>query len=516
MPNLRLAAQSPRMVALCLPRPGARHRLSPALPWRLLQDGTEVQRGLAHTVVLPIDGLSPATRYQVEAEGFAPLTLTTPPCAGLVDIRDHGASPEGSAAQNASAIAEAIAATPTGGTLLIPPGRFVSGPIALKSSLVLHLARGATLAAPASRKGWPILPAHDDAGEMLGSWEGLPEPCFAAPLHAINAQDIAITGPGALDGGGDRGDWWTWPKETRNGARRPRGLHLINCTGVTLLGFTIRNAPSWTIHPQRCRDLTAAALHILAPHDSPNTDGLNPDMCCNVTLTGLNFSVGDDCIAIKAGKRGPQGESAHLRPTRHIHISHCRMERGHGGVVIGAEMWGDVSDVTIAHCEMSGTDRGLRLKTRRGRGGRIDRISLRDVSMDGVLTAFTANAHYFCDPDGHAEGVQTRAPAPLTAGTPQIGDITIRDVEIRNLSHAVGAFLGLPEAGFGLISLENIRVLSLDPEARPEPPIMADHLIPLRHAHILAEHAQVTLDGAPIPMGGLSDPLASHTLTEPS
>ena len=99
----------------------------------------------------------------------------------------------------------------------------------------------------------------------------------------------------------------SWPKETRDGARRPRGLHLIDCTDVTLLGFTIRNAPSWTIHPQGCARLTAAALTIEAPHDSPNTDGFNPEMCEDVEILGTAFSVGDDCIAIKAGKRGPTG-----------------------------------------------------------------------------------------------------------------------------------------------------------------------------------------------------------------
>ena len=141
---------------------------------------------------------------------------------------------------------------------------------------------------------------------------------FAAPLHAIGASDLTISGPGTLDGGGDRGDWWTWPKETRQGARRPRGLHLIDCTDTTLLGFTIRNAPSWTIHPQGCHRLTAAALRIEAPHDSPNTDGFNPEMCEDVEITGTHFSVGDDCIAIKSGKRGPNGESSHLRPTTGI------------------------------------------------------------------------------------------------------------------------------------------------------------------------------------------------------
>ncbi|MBY6006043.1 glycoside hydrolase family 28 protein [Salipiger bermudensis] len=508
MTPVRLAARSARSVALCLPFAGARHALSPARPWRLSVAGTVVAQGAASTVVLPLHGLAPDTEHLFEVEGAAPLPLRTMPCAGLVDIRSHGAVPDApdtpeAARANADAIARALAATPEGGTLHVPPGRFIAAPVCLRGAMTLQLAEGAVLAAPSSREGWPILPAWRDGG-MLGSWEGLPEPCFAAPIHAIGASGLTIAGPGTIDGGGDRGDWWSWPKETRQGARRPRGLHLIDCTDTALIGVTIRNAPSWTIHPQGCRRLTAAALRIEAPHDSPNTDGFNPEMCEDVEIIGTHFSVGDDCIAIKAGKRGPNGEAAHLRPTARISVRHCLMERGHGGVVIGSEMSGGVRDVTVEHCEMRGTDRGLRIKTRRGRGGFVDAIRFHDVSMDGVLTAFAANGHYFCDPDGHAPWVQDRAPAPLGPGTPSVGRIEISDVRITRLAHALGAFLGLAEAPFGPIRLERVEVLSHDPDARPEPPLMAAGIAPLRHAGLLAEHAGLTAPGHAIRSGGLS------------
>ena len=519
MPSIRLAARSARSVALCLPQPGARYTLSPAIPWQLTRAGETVARGVAAQVGLALHALAPATRYDLEAEGFAPFAFETAACAGMVDIRDHGAiadtadTPE-AAAETARAIAAAIAAVPEGGTVLVPAGRYVAAPVELRSRMTLHLAEGAVLAAPSSREGWPILPAWRD-GEMLGSWEGLPEPCFAAPLHAIGASDLTISGPGTLDGGGDRGDWWTWPKETRQGARRPRGLHLIDCTDTTLLGFTIRNAPSWTIHPQGCHRLTAAALRIEAPHDSPNTDGFNPEMCEDVEITGTHFSVGDDCIAIKAGKRGPNGESAHLRTTTGIRVQHCLMERGHGGVVIGSEMSGGVRDVTVAHCEMRSTDRGLRIKTRRGRGGAVEEIRFQDVTMEGVQTAFAANGHYFCDPDGHAPWVQDRAPAPVGTGTPHVGSIAISDVEISGLGHALGAFLGLAEAPFGPITLERVRVLSHDPAVRPAPPLMATGVTPLRHAGLLAEQAEVIAPGLQIQPGGLTAADALETARAP-
>jgi polygalacturonase len=365
--------------------------------------------------------------------------------------------------------------------------------VALRSRMVFRLGRKTALRAPAGRDGWPILPAHDASGAMLGSWEGLPAACFAAPIHAIGARDIAIVGQGMLDGGGDRGDWWRWPKETRDDARRARGLHLVNCASVRLLGFSIRNAPSWTIHPQGCRDLVAAGLHIMAPADSPNTDGFNPEMCEDVTLEGIRFSVGDDCIAIKAGKRADDGAGAHLSATRRVAIRHCLMERGHGGVVIGSEMSGDVEGVHVSSCEMVGTDRGLRLKTRRGRGGAIRDIVFENVRMDNVATAISANAHYNCDADGMSDYVQSRAAQPKDERTPLIERITVRDVEIHGLANAACVLLGLPEEPIRDVLIDGLRVESLDPEATAAEPLMAGGIRPMRHEGVVAEHAEVTV-----------------------
>jgi polygalacturonase len=483
-------ALTPRSVALRLHRPGALYRLDPPVPWRLVAGGT-LREGLATTVVIAIHDLDPGTAHLLEAEGFARFSFDTPPCGGRLDIRDFGAAPD--RADNASAIQAAVAAVPPAGTVVVPPGRWLTRPVFLKSDMVLHLSEGTELAATGDRSGWPILPDRGSDGRVLGTWEGRPDACHAALVTAIDARNLAIAGPGTLDGGGDRGDWWTWPKGSRNGARRARAVHLIDCARVTLLGPTVRNSPSWTIHPQGCTDLVAAALRIEAPHESPNTDGLNPESCERVIIEGVHFSVGDDCIAIKAGKRAA-GDDTPLRPTRDVTVRHCRMECGHGGVVIGSEMSGGVHDVVVAHCEMQGTDRGLRIKTRRGRGGAVTGIAMQDVTMDGVLTAFSANAFYHCDADGHAPWVQSRQPAPVGPGTPVINGILIEDVRVTGLSHALGAFLGLPESPVTGVQVARVTVGPCDPGARAAPPDMADHLRPMRHEMIAAEWAEITAD----------------------
>ncbi|WP_206611608.1 glycoside hydrolase family 88 protein [Falsirhodobacter deserti] len=496
MTLIRLAARSARSIALVLPLAGARYHLPASTPWMLEAEGQPPRSGTTNRVVTAIHDLEPDTEYKVTLGEHSARFRTLVCAARLVPdlLPDLAEGDAEGAVHNAALLQMVVDGLPEGGTLHLPPGLWRTMPVRLKSNMTLSLAEGAVLTAPMVRDGWPVLPARDENGAMLGSWEGLPDTCFAATVHAIGATGLIIEGPGWIDGAGDRGDWWSWPKETREGARRPRGLHLIGCRDVTLLGFGIRNAPSWTIHPQGCHGVTAAALQIEAPSDSPNTDGFNPESCTNVVMEGIRFSVGDDCIAIKAGKRSDTGESDHLAETRGVAIRHCLMEKGHGGVVIGSEMSGGVHDVTVEDCEMIGTDRGLRLKTRRGRGGTVSGIRFARVRMDGVQTVFSANAFYHCDHDGHADWVQNRASAAFDSGTPTISGILVEDVEVERLSHAAGVFLGLPEAPIRDVVIRNLKLGSMDPAAQAAPPVMADAVRPMRHELILAENADVSCD----------------------
>ncbi|QDY71015.1 glycoside hydrolase family 28 protein (plasmid) [Qingshengfaniella alkalisoli] len=497
MSELHCIARSARSISLRLAVTGARYFLPAPADWVLEKGGEPIASGHATTAVLAIHDLRPDTEYHIAVTGFAPFKFRTAPCAGLIDIADFGARQD--AADNSSAIAAAIEAVPPGGTLRVSSGIWWTRPVFLKSDMTLELCAGAELRAVGARGGWVKLPAHDEAGRMLGSWEGLPETCFAALVTAIDAQNLVIAGPGTIDGGGDRGDWWSWPKETRDGARRPRTIHLIGCKNVTLLGPTICNSPSWTVHPQGCASLTATALTIDNPTVSPNTDGLNPESCEGVLIEGVRFSVGDDCIAIKSGKRDMRGNGDHLAPTRDVTIRHCLMERGHGGVVLGSEMSGGIHDITVEDCEMRDTDRGLRVKTRRGRGGEVSTIRFRRVSMKGVYAAVTLNAFYFCDPDGHDEWVQSRCPAAVSDLTPQIRDIRIEDVQIADLHLVAVAALGLPEAPIRDISIRNLAV-SYAADAKPGPALMAERVPDLRHAGIVAEWVQIDVDHSNITM----------------
>lgn len=486
--SLRLLCVTSQTAAVLIAPMGAYFTLTTAIDWTLrLRGGDQVASGTTQTVSLFLDGLEPSQSY-VLSTPLGQIDILTADCAGLVDACDYGVSPDSS--NNAVALAKAISAVPKGGTLRLPAGRFLTGPVFLNSEMTLLLDEGAELAAIANREGWPQLSEHDETGRVIATWEGLPERCYASLVTAIDCHELAITGRGIIDGGGDRGDWWSWPKETRDGARRPRTVQIAHSDGVTLSGVTVRNSPSWTVHPYCCRDFTAASIKIENPSDSPNTDGLNPESCEGVKIVGVAFSVGDDCIAIKAGKRAP-GQDAHLRTCRDITISHCLMERGHGAVVLGSEMSGDIRDVTVENCEFNKTDRGVRLKTRRGRGGVIGGLRVREVAMHGVATPFAANAFYFCDPDGKDDWVQSRALAPVDITTPQITDIEIINVTADGVALAAVALLGLPEAPITDVSIQNF-VVSYDADAIADVPLMTCGMNPVRHAGVIADFAEVS------------------------
>ncbi|WP_348648076.1 glycoside hydrolase family 88 protein [Martelella lutilitoris] len=508
MTAIELLAVSARTVTFAVFSGENKYFLKAPVSWRLAMESTDetVAEGVSERTVFSINGLEPHTAYRLVAGGEV-FDFVTGNESAFVDVAACGASLQSE--NNAPALQKAIDGLPEGATLRFGPGVWKSGPLFLKSGLTLLLDAGAVLYGIADRDQYPILPARDEDGRVLGTWEGVAEACYASLLTAINASGIAIVGGGVIDAGGDRGDWWSWHKETRNGARRPRSLFFNRCEHVTVTGVTVRNSPAWMVHPVFTKDMLVADVKIESDPDSPNTDGFDPECCENVRMRGIRFSVGDDCIAIKAGKRDPKGGLD--GSTRNISIENCFMERGHGGVVIGSEMSGSVSGVTVARCEMRDTDRGLRVKTRRGRGGFVSRILVEDCDMDNVVSPFVMNAFYFCDADGKSDYVQSRDPHPASAVTPRMSDITFRRIVARNVHTAAAAFYGLPEMPIENVTIEDYTV-SYAPDAEAQPPVMACHIDPVRHGGIIAENAAVTARNVVFVREGAEEPYYRQAL----
>ncbi|MBE5961586.1 MAG: glycoside hydrolase family 28 protein, partial [Lachnospiraceae bacterium] len=177
----------------------------------------------------------------------------------------------------------------------------------------------------------------------------------------------------------------------------------------------------------------------------------------NVDIIGVHFSVGDDCIAIKSGKIY-MGKT-YKTPSSNIMIRQCFMENGHGAITVGSEIAAGVKEITATDCLFINTDRGLRIKTRRGRGkdSVLDEITFKRIKMDQVRTPFVINSFYYCDPDGKTDYVATKEALPIDERTPEIRRIHIQDVLCDHVHVAACYFYGLPEKKIEEITMENVR-----------------------------------------------------------
>jgi hypothetical protein len=284
----------------------------------------------------------------------------------------------------------------------IPAGRYLTGPIFLKSCITVEVEAGAVLLGSTNFNDYPAID---------GRWEGIERKVYASMFTGQGLHHVSITGRGVLDGQGKV--WWDANRKTMDLRKkrklkgrepenppdaplrwpRPRMINLYNCTNVLLRDLTIQNSPSWQVHPVYCENVTLDNLTITAPVPSPNTDAVDPDSCRNVRISNCHFSVGDDCIVIKSGYN-EDGRRVGI-PCENVVICNCTFAHGHGGVVIGSEMSGSVRNVTVANCVFDGTQRGLRVKTAPGRGGVIENFRASNLIMRNISdAAFLITAAY--------------------------------------------------------------------------------------------------------------------------
>lgn len=447
--------------------------------------------------VVTVSGLLPDTEYEIKVvmKGEeSSQTFKTKYESVLLDVTKFGAKGDG-ATSDTAAIQAAICACPKDGTVYLPAGTYYSTALFLKSDMTLWLDEGAVLLGDTDRNHYPLLPgmtlSTDEKSEYnLSSWEGNPLTSYASLITAIDAENLDIIGPGTIDGNAGNSDWWVNAKVKR-GAWRPNTIYLCRCKNVNVQNVTVQNSPCWTVHPYYSDDLSFLNLLIYNPSDSPNTDGLDPESCSNVLVLGTVISVGDDCMAIKSGKY--YMSLMHHKETDGIFIRNCKFERGHGSVTVGSEAAGGVRNVRVSQCIFDGTDRGLRIKTRRGRGERsiLDDILFENIDMTGVHMPFTVNMFYFCDPDGHSDYVQNQAPAPVDEMTPSIGSITGRNMSCKGVSACVLCAVGLPEMPIGKLTFENVDVAFLPESERvPERPVMMDNFDEMSGRSIYAQNVK--------------------------
>ena len=300
------------------------------------------------------------------------------------------------------AIAKAIAACNQagGGRVVIPAGQFLTGPVRLKSRVNLHLSEGSVLKfITDARRYLPV---------VFTRWEGTELMNYSPFIYAFEEQDLAITGSGTLDGQADETHWWAW-RTSQAAARqrlvefgakgtpvservfgegsslRPNFIQPYRCRNILIEGITIRNSPMWEIHPVLSSNITVRGVTIVS--HGPNNDGCNPESCRDVLIERCSFDTGDDCIALKSG-RNNDGRRVGV-PVENVIVRDCTMKDGHGGVTIGSEISGGARNIFAERCRMDSPrlDRALRIKTNSVRGGVIEGVFMRDVTVGQVAEA---------------------------------------------------------------------------------------------------------------------------------
>jgi polygalacturonase len=337
-------------------------------------------------------------------------------------ITKYGAAADGKTDCTA-AFRDAIAACHKagGGRVTVPSGTFLSGAIHLLSNVELHLVAGAVISF--SRDPAKYLPV------VFSRWEGVELMNYSPFIYAFEQENIAITGEGTLDGQADSESWWPWNGSSRpeygwkagtpnqrndrktlmemaekgtpvservfGGGHylRPQFIQPYRCRNVLIEGITIRNSPMWEIHPALCKNVIVSGVKISS--HGPNNDGCDPESCTDVLIKNCTFDTGDDCIAIKSG-RNADGRRLNV-PSENIIVQGCVMKDGHGGVTIGSEITGGVRNVFAEDCQMDSPhlERALRIKNNAMRGGLIEDIHMRNVTVGQVTEAVLAIDFYY-------------------------------------------------------------------------------------------------------------------------
>ena len=380
----------------------------------------------------------------------------------MINVLEHGIRADG-IFDNTDALQSLIdGLMPSGGTLYFPPGIYLCGSLCLHSNTVIYLDAGAVISASGDFGKYPVITKEQVPGFVRGTRRGI--------FFALNAENICIKGKGTVNGNGE--NWW---ESGESDTKRPRTIQFINCKTVAIKDIKIKNSPCWTINPICCDNVTVDNVTINNPYNAPNTDGINPESCKNVRISNCCVDVGDDCLTIKSGLESDILQKEN--PCENITVTNCVFAHGHGGVVIGSEMSGGVKNVTVSNCIFQNTDRGIRIKTRRKRGGAVENLLVNNVIMDNVIAGVTVNGYYICGADPDNAELFSQDALKITEDTPVIRNLILSDIIMKNVLGAGIYIYGIREMSVSNIKISNVNI-SMKPDGNRHLSVMAPHIKP--------------------------------------
>jgi DNA sulfur modification protein DndE len=419
----------------------------------------------------------------------------------IISIVDFGAVADGYRL-NTKAFAGAVDACTKagGGTVIVPSGTWLTGPIKLQSNVNLHLERGALIQFSKRIEDFTIIERFDRKSRRY---------VITPPIYADKATNIAITGYGVIDGAGeswryvkreklterqwreltrsggvvtpDGREWW--PSEEamkgeeylqgleKSGRKataddyakakeflRPDLVRLSQCNGILLDGPTFQNSPRFHVHLVESEDIIVRDVKILTEWYAQNGDGLDLSSCRNVVVYNITVNVGDDGICVKPGNIS---EDQNPGPAcENIVIADCIVYHAHGGFVIGSESFGGARNISVRNCLFMGTDVGIRCKSARGRGGLIEDVFIDGIQMRAIEDEAILFDMYYggSSPEVEAQKpLDSRRTEPVNDRTPRFQNFSIKNVVCNGAERAV-LIHGLPEMPVRNITFKNVSI----------------------------------------------------------
>ena len=371
-------------------------------------------------------------------------------------ITEHHALGDGTTL-NTRAIQKTIdqCASEGGGIVVIPKGTFVSGSIFLKQGVNLRIEQGGVLKGSENTNDYPWIDTRIAGLEM--KWP-------AALVNADSVTGLDISGPGTLDGSGER--WWHEYWDARAAepdhldphfkVPRPRLVQIIRAKNVRVHDILLKNPAFWNLQFTYCDGVEVSNLTVRAKGSdvrAASSDGIDIDSTRNVLITHCDIICDDDGICLKSG-RDADGLRVN-RPTENVVIRDCRVGPAAGLVVFGSETSGSIRNVKILDCRATdGCGEVVRFKTRMGRGGVVEDVLYQNIEADGVRSVFNFNMDAFGTmwiPE------RFRAQVPDDVGTPIFRNIEVKNLTARDCASA-GHLVGLPQSPLQNLTLDNVNI----------------------------------------------------------
>lgn len=410
-------------------------------------------------------------------------------------IEKYGAVGDGQTL-NTDAFEKTIAACVEagGGKVVVTPGVWLTGPIQLKSNINLEVQQGAIILFTKDRTQYPIIRASKTSTNF--------QP--ASPIYGYDLKNVAITGEGVIDGGGeswrpvkkskttesqwkalrasggvlsnDSSIWWPsqaaldgdqFVKDLKSkGTKltaddllpardflRPHLVFLVNCENVLIENVTIRNSPKFIFYPSKCKNVTLRYATFFNEWWAQNGDAIDISACENVVIYKCTVSAGDDGICMKSS-RG-KSDNPNDFNLQNILIVGCTVYEGHGGFVIGSNTDGGMRNIFVTDCSFIGTDIGIRVKSNAGRGGIVKDIYICNISMADIKgEAISFDTYYEDVPAG---AVIDKEKIEVRDKTPMLSDFHISNVSCNGAKKAI-EIIGLPEMPINKIYFDNITI----------------------------------------------------------